>query len=513
MPFSILPGPRIRVRAAAAAFTVFAVLASALPAEAGEAGPPVVEQPSPSATAAPEATVPPGPVPTPSPSAPEAPAAASPSATAAPSPVSEDPGAFSVSSATPAPTPAETAPAPAPTETAPSPSAPSASKPDEPAYITAGRKAIAAKATALKLVAAGNLKCALPQQGCARTYTSRSSSKTMRIYWTAATGAHAVHRSHAVGRKYGAADTVYGKLGYPTSEMKTGIKANGAIQSFQKGQIAYSPASGAQTLTGQVLAEWTKRGGRNGTLGYPLQYAKSRDGKTTQVFQGGSLIARKSGAAYYPKNECWALGAGKTRYQHGYASRVSFAIAEKYGTHKADFINCRRIGSVYVQAWETPTATVGLKGFKKPGVPSGHTANRWSPQGSYSVTEAFGEGNPGTGLGYRTLNPRSRWSGTPGSSYNKYYDAASPFFERWPDENLWNIMRGGDYRQAVVINYNRGPGQKIRQGQGFAIFLHAKPVPTFGCIALDLKNVTKYLKTAQKGDLVIMGVRKDIFKA
>jgi L,D-peptidoglycan transpeptidase YkuD (ErfK/YbiS/YcfS/YnhG family) len=166
-----------------------------------------------------------------------------------------------------------------------------------------------------------------------------------------------------------------------------------------------------------------------------------------------------------------------------------------------------------VQSWETSTATVGLRGFKKPGVPSGHTSNRWSPQGSYTVTEAFGEGNPGTALSYRTLNSRSRWSGTPGSSYNKYYEASSPFFERWPDENLWNIMLAGDYRQSVVINYNRGPGQKIRQGEGFAIFLHAHPVATYGCIALDLKNVTKYLKTAQKGDRIIMGVRKDIFAA
>jgi L,D-peptidoglycan transpeptidase YkuD (ErfK/YbiS/YcfS/YnhG family) len=74
-------------------------------------------------------------------------------------------------------------------------------------------------------------------------------------------------------------------------------------------------------------------------------------------------------------------------------------------------------------------------------------------------------------------------------------------------------MRAGDYRQSVVINYNRGPGQTIRQGDGFAIFLHAHPVATFGCIALDLKNVTKYVKTAQKGDRIIMGVRKDIFTA
>ncbi|NKX53149.1 hypothetical protein HGG74_01085 [Arthrobacter sp. E918] len=347
-----------------------------------------------------------------------------------------------------------------------------------------------------------------------RTYRPARGSKRVAIYWTAKTGARAVELTHAIGRKYRGAGSEVGKLGYPVADMKRG-PGTGAIQAFQKGQVAYSAATGAQTITGRLLAGWKERGGRTGKLGYPLQWGKTRDGKTTQVFQGGSLVAGRAGASFHPKNECWALGAGKTRYRHGYANRISFAIAEKYGTYKADFVNCRRVGTIYVQSWETATATVGLKGFRKPGVPSGHTAHRWSPQGSYTVTEAFGEGNPGTALSYRQLNPRSRWSGTPGSSYNTYYEAASPFFERWPDENLWQIMRAptGDYRQGVVINYNRGPGQRIRQGAGFAIFLHANPVATFGCIALELKNVTRYLKTAQPGDRIIMGVRRDIFKA
>ncbi len=216
------------------------------------------------------------------------------------------------------------------------------------------------------------------------------------------------------------------------------------------------------------------------------------------MFQGGSLVAHKSGATVCPKNECWALGAHKTRYAHNWANRVSFTIAEKYGTYKASFISCVRVGAIYKQEWKTNKATVGLKGFKRPGVRSGHTQYRWSPQGSFTVHEAFGEGNPGTDLKYKKLNKKSRWSGTRGSSYNKYYEARSVGYERWPDENMWFYMRlpTGDYRQGAVIDYNRGPGQKIKQGEGFAIFLHANPVPTAGCIALDLKNVVRYLKTA-----------------
>lgn len=210
-------------------------------------------------------------------------------------------------------------------------------------------------------------------------------------------------------------------------------------------------------------------------------------------------------------NPCTALNQKKVRYNPGKAKRVSFAIAESYGSYRATFTNCVKSGKTWKKEWQT-AATVGLRGFKKPGVPSGHTGNRWSPQGMFSVTEAFGSENPGTKLSYRKLNPRSRWSGTAGSSYNKYYLDKSASHRRWPDENLYRIMKAGDYRQAVVINYNRPPDTRIKQGAGFAIFLHTHVVPTWGCIAIGYGPLVKYVKNARKGDQIIMGVRRDIFR-
>lgn len=142
-----------------------------------------------------------------------------------------------------------------------------------------------------------------------------------------------------------------------------------------------------------------------------------------------------------------------------------------YADHPGDF-------TPTTQAAELPAPTdAASDGFKRPGVASGHTQYRWFPQGSFTVHEAFGEGNPGTDLKYKKLNKKSRWSGTLGPSYNKSYESRSVGYERWPDENMWFCMRlpTGDHRQGTVIDYNRGPGQKIRQGQGFAIFLHANP--------------------------------------
>ncbi|MGW6175321.1 L,D-transpeptidase family protein [Arthrobacter sp. NPDC055138] len=385
-----------------------------------------------------------------------------------------------------------------------------------PAHIVAGKKAIDAKAKKLKLVAVNDLNCRLVGNGCVRTYApSANSSQRVAIYWTAKTGARSMDLQHRIYKKFKASGYERGTMGYPTSDPKCGLKAKGCVQTFQNGTVAYSSSTGARILTAQMNHSWKARGSQNGKLGYPMQDAVKRSGKTTQVFQGGSLVAARVGAVMYPKNECWAIGAGKTRYAHGWANRISFTIAEKYGTAKASFVNCVRIGSIYKQEWKTGKATVGLKGFKRPGVASGHTQYRWSPQGSFTVHEAFGEGNPGTDLKYKKLNKKSRWSGTRGSSYNKYYESGSVGYERWPDENMWFYMRlpTGDYRQGAVIDYNRGPGQKIKQGAGFAIFLHANPVPTAGCIALELKNVVRYLKTADPGDRIIMGVRKDIFKA
>ncbi|MGX9900950.1 L,D-transpeptidase family protein [Arthrobacter sp. SA17] len=144
-------------------------------------------------------------------------------------------------------------------------------------------------------------------------------------------------------------------------------------------------------------------------------------------------------------------------------------------------------------------------------VASGPTRYNFSPTGSYSVTEAFGLGNPGTALPYRTLNPRSRWGGNPWTdTYNKYFESSS-----WVgyDENMWYFATGRshDYRQGAVINYNRPPDSEIVQDAGFAIFLHQHKVPTAGCISLDDWAVEDFLRKSVPGDRIIMGVARDIF--
>ena len=68
-----------------------------------------------------------------------------------------------------------------------------------------------------------------------------------------------------------------------------------------------------------------------------------------------------------------------------------------------------------------------------------------------------------------------------------------------------------DYRQGVVINYNRPPDSAIQMNAGFAIFLHANRVPTWGCISLNEADVVRFQRGAVPGDRIIMGVGDDVF--
>ncbi|MBT1001689.1 hypothetical protein KIH31_03660 [Paenarthrobacter sp. DKR-5] len=228
----------------------------------------------------------------------------------------------------------------------------------------------------------------------------------------------------------------------------------------------------------------------------------------------GSLVgsAGPAAAAAQVFDPCVRLSSGQVKYSGYGAKRVTFATTTDRTQYRALVTSCVRSGAGYMQEWQV-SGTVGKSGFKAPGVPSGPTMYLFSPTGSYSVTDAFGLGNPGTALRYQTLNPGSRWGGHPWTStYNKYFESPLPLRE-WPDENMWAIAVGvgRDYQQGVVVNYNRPPDHAIVQDAGFAIFLHSNPVPTAGCIAIPADMVVRYLRSAVPGDRIIMGAVDDVF--
>ncbi len=187
------------------------------------------------------------------------------------------------------------------------------------------------------------------------------------------------------------------------------------------------------------------------------------------------------------------------------AARVSLTIAEGYGRSEATFVNCVRIAGSYVEEWRT-SAYVGASGFKRPGVPSGHTQYLYSPQGSYSVTESFGVYNPGTALPYRVVDGDDWWvSDVNSPRYNQYVRCARGTcgFDESAGENLYDV--GAAYDYAVVMDYNRGG----TTGAGSAFFLHvSNGAPTAGCVAVDAGMMRRILGWLDPGSrpLIATGV-------
>jgi len=229
---------------------------------------------------------------------------------------------------------------------------------------------------------------------------------------------------------------------------------------------------------------------------------------------GGSVVqstaqAASAHAATMITNPCDRLTNGQVKYSGRAAQRVTFATVTDRTQNRALVTTCVKQGTRYVQEWQVWGYT-GRSGFKAPGVPSGHTQYEWSPTGSFSVSEGFGTYNPGTRLGFRILNPNSRWGGGGeyAGNYNRYFESPRHLF---PDENMWDFAMNGDYTQGVVLNYNRPPDSPITYGNGFAIFLHSNPRPTAGCISLPEAWVSRYLNNAVPGDRIIMGAVDDAF--
>ena len=348
-----------------------------------------------------------------------------------------------------------------------------------------------------------NEVCGQPNGGCVQKYQGGST------YWSPATGGHSTNGD--IGARYRNQGAHTGYLGYPLETEVCGQRNGGCHQRFQGGVILWSPATGSQPVRGGMKTRYDSMGRQLSYLGYPLTPERCEGGTCVQPFQGGYISWNGSAGRDHRHTECTTLNNGRSKYPTGGAKRVLLTIAGGYGQSSAKAVYCQRVAGTYVTDWQTD-ATVGASGFKRPGVPSGPTRYNYSPTGSYSVTEAFGLGNPGTALPYRTLNPRSRWGGNPYTgTYNKYFESST-----WVgyDEDMWYFATRAthDYRQGAVINYNRPPDSPIVQDAGFAIFLHQNKVPTAGCIALDDWAVVDYLRKSTSGDRIIMGVASDLFR-
>ncbi|MHA7270488.1 hypothetical protein [Arthrobacter sp. HLT1-20] len=140
--------------------------------------------------------------------------------------------------------------------------------------------------------------CRLRDGGCMQNF------RFGRIAWSPKTGAHAV--KGAIGGKYQALGAQNGFLGYPTTEEACGIPGGGCKQSFQSGDIVWSPKTGAHTMRGAIRSAHSGiMPGWIGPEGYPTGEevcGLPRKG-CYQQYQGGRIYwSAASGPAQLVKN-------------------------------------------------------------------------------------------------------------------------------------------------------------------------------------------------------------------
>ncbi|MCO5997610.1 L,D-transpeptidase family protein [Actinoallomurus rhizosphaericola] len=225
------------------------------------------------------------------------------------------------------------------------------------------------------------------------------------------------------------------------------------------------------------------------------------------VLAGGAALTGLAPAAQAQTfDPCSAANQGRLRYTTGSASHVVFAISSSFDSNHVVVTECAKQGN----AWKRVSVTTGRAGtgaFARPGAK--REGDGATPTGSFTLTEAFGLGNPGTKLKYRTLRSSGDcWGATPGKShYNEYYSDPC----RSTDEDLSAIAQRGPYHQAVVINYNR---PNAKPGLGSAIFFHVGGItPTGGCVSIRESRLRAVMRTLVPNDRMIMGPRSALFRS
>lgn len=100
-----------------------------------------------------------------------------------------------------------------------------------------------------------------------------------------------------------------GPLGFPVSDVYTGLRDGGSYQSFEGGEI-YSSSGGAFVVTGAIRLAWQGQNYEHGQLGYPTSdpsYSDPTNGQ--QTFQGGTIHLVDGVATIEYSAPAWYLNA------------------------------------------------------------------------------------------------------------------------------------------------------------------------------------------------------------
>jgi uncharacterized protein with LGFP repeats len=133
--------------------------------------------------------------------------------------------------------------------------------------------------------------------GVGRFNHFRKDQNENSIYWTPTTGAHAVYGE--IRKKWAELGWEQG-LGYPTTDETVTPDGVGRFNHFRKdqneGSIYWTPATGAHAVYGEIRKKWAALGWERSFLGYPVtDEGEDQSGGRQSSFQHGVLRWRLEG--------------------------------------------------------------------------------------------------------------------------------------------------------------------------------------------------------------------------
>ncbi|PXX58759.1 LGFP repeat-containing protein [Nocardia tenerifensis] len=109
------------------------------------------------------------------------------------------------------------------------------------------------------------------------------------IYWSVGTAAHQV--GGVIRDKWYALGAENSPLGFPITD-EAPAKNNGRYNLFNDGSIYWSKATGAHAVWGSIRTSWEARAGADGPYGYPTSDEYDYENGKAQDFQGGRITWR-----------------------------------------------------------------------------------------------------------------------------------------------------------------------------------------------------------------------------
>lgn len=326
-------------------------------------------------------------------------------------------------------------------------------------------------------------KCGLPGGGCYQTFQKGS------IHWTKATGAQATWG--AIRSEWKRTGWERGVLGYPTTMEKCGLRGGGCYQHFQRGSIHWSPKTGAHATWGTVRSTWQKNSWERGKYGYPTGRASvGNDGKVRQRFQGGTITT----------------GVVSTGLPHGITADGGRQLVIAHSASRSSKTGTAELWELRADArWHRKQTFTGAR-FGYRGLATAAAKREGdgkTPMGQYRIPFAFGTAAKpsGTKIEYRRVDRNDQWCTRSGSRhYNRWMSAPNANCTAKQAEVL---SKYAQYRYGAVVDYN----SRQQANRGSAIFVHVHGRgSTAGCVSVtagQMQTMLSWLRPEQNPRIVI----------